>query len=450
MQMPEVTTTPSSPFANKAIWLTGCALAFLFFFNEHSIHTSLKTAFTLSADEMVAEAGGGNSLRRLAFFTMAGCGIALFFARNTGHWKFPGFMFVLLGCTLCYATCSTLWSVDSGMTIRRLMVLFLALMGACGLSRAFTYRELIAIALLATGILVGVGLACELGFRTFRPWSGDYRFSGTLHPNTQGAYLAVLSLCALLLTRLDSSHFLKYGAILGVALVLLVLTKSRTSTAGVLAMLGITWLLMHHSFFRWALPLLGVWMASTLLLLAMLAGANVDHYLAKIAFMGREEDTESFSGRTTIWPTVTPYIHQRYWLGHGYDSFWTPTVIEDVTRECQWPVREAHSAYYETMLHLGFIGIALLISTILVGMASSYWTFFTTNNIAVLFWFAMPLNGLFNGLFESGMVMISLPTFLIVTGFFRLAFIRELAQEPRMRREVYFQLSPSNYVTGAT
>jgi O-antigen ligase len=162
------------------------------------------------------------------------------------------------------------------------------------------------------------------------------------------------------------------------------------------------------------------------MLAAMLCGADVDHYVAKLAFMGREEQTESFSGRTTIWPAVSVFIQQRYWFGHGYDSFWTPYAIEEITRECQWPIREAHSAYYETMLHLGAIGLGLLLTTVGVAIVLSFTAFIGQRDPSLLFWTAMLLNGLFNGIFESGIVMITLPTFMISLGLMRLALVREI------------------------
>jgi O-antigen ligase len=436
---PELTQTSPhvSPFASRTVWIVAWLLSAAFFCSEHSILTSQKIAFTLSADEMVNEAGGGNALRRLAFMGLAALGLALFVAVRKSPLRWPSPLALGMLAMVLYCTLSVTWSVDASMTVRRIFVLYLAFIGAVGIGGSFRMTELAAIALLSAGTLVLTGVACEIALGTLRPWSGEYRFSGSVHPNTQGVYLATVAFSALCLTRADAPFAYRYWFIIAGALVLLVLTKSRTSTAGVMLVFGCLWLLLSPNLVRFLVPTLGAWGLATALLAAMLSGVDVDHYLAKIAFMGRQEETESFSGRTTIWPTLTPHIQQRYWFGHGYDSFWTPGAIEEVTHACQWPVREAHSAYRETWLHLGLIGLTILLATITAGIFTSLVNFLLSNDACSLIWFGMLVNGLFNGMFESGMVMISLPTFLLAIGLSRLAFFRELA--PARSRERSFR-----------
>jgi O-antigen ligase len=279
-----------------------------------------------------------------------------------------------------------------------------------------------------------MGVVCELGLGTFQPWLSDYRFSGTLHPNTQGVYLATALFAALALCKLDPPRWIAYAAIMLVGFTLLVLTKSRTSTAGVMLTWGCLWLALQRPALRVLLPAAGLYCMAVGLLLGGLLGVPLEQHFAKLALLGREEQAESFSGRTTIWPVVTEFIEQRYWFGHGYDSFWTPDAIAAVTEACQWPVREAHSAYYETMLHLGLVGLLLLLVMVLTALGTSVWgAWWSREPAAYLFWAAMLTNGLFNGLFESGIVMITLPTTLIAAGLMRLALVREAVarQAPR-------------------
>ena len=113
----------------------------------------------------------------------------------------------------------------------------------------FTLKELCLITLAIATACVGIGVACEIVLGTFRPWSGEYRFSGTVHPNTQGAYLATLGLAALCLAHADKPRQVTYWFLLFVAMVLLVLTKSRTSTAGTLFALGVVQLTLSSRLF---------------------------------------------------------------------------------------------------------------------------------------------------------------------------------------------------------
>ena len=269
-----------------------------------------------------------------------------------------------------------------------------------------------------------IGLTCELALGTFRPWSGDYRFSGTVHPNTQGAYLATLCFAALCLSVADAPRRNWYWATLAAGIVLLVLTKSRTSTMGVIISLGCVGLILSPLRVRFLVPIVLVFVAASGLLTLLLLGVDADALLIKVAFLGRQEDTESFSGRTTIWPVVQRYIDQRLWLGHGFESFWNAESIEAVSADCEWGVREAHSAYRDMLLSLGVVGLTLYLLTVLAGMGSALIEFATRREVCALFWAGMVLNGLFNGMFESGMAWVSFPTFMIAAGLARLALFQ--------------------------
>lgn len=72
-----------------------------------------------------------------------------------------------------------------------------------------------------------MGFFAELALGTFRPWSSSRRFSGTLHPNTQGLNLTVLCLCSALLAR-ESGRPSKYWAPFAVGVAFLILTKLRS------------------------------------------------------------------------------------------------------------------------------------------------------------------------------------------------------------------------------
>ena len=184
------------------------------------------------------------------------------------------------------------------------------------------------------------------------------------------------------------------------------------------------------------MPLLGVWLAASGLLVLLLIGDA--EILAKVAFLGRAEETESFSGRTTIWPVVQAYIDRRFWLGHGYESFWLPDVIEAVTLECQWPVRKAHSAYREMILNLGVVGLVLFCGTALAGTFAALRDYLVRRDATALFLFGMAINGFINAMFESGMVWICFPTFMMACGITRLAFFPAAApaSEPWRPRQI--------------
>jgi O-antigen ligase len=73
----------------------------------------------------------------------------------------------------------------------------------------------------------------------------------------------------------------------------------------------------------------------------------------------------SFTGRTTIWNFSQTEIAQRPWVGWGYQSFWlagsdAPSLLEAPG----WVkmVQNGHNGYYDTILELGYFGLAFLLT----------------------------------------------------------------------------------------
>lgn len=421
---PTTSTSAWPPELSRSLLLAALAVGAVFFLTEHNLLISRAQDYTQDAEAMLATAEGGNTLRRLAFLSLAAVGAGLFVsaaATNAIRLTLSG---VLMLSTIALAFASVLWTHDLGLCVRRLLVLGLSLAGMFGVARRFTLKELCLFALTVSLSCVLIGLACELALGTFRPWSGEYRFSGTVHPNTQGAYLATLCFAAVCLSVADAPRRNWYWAILAAGIVLLVLTKSRTSTIGTLASLSFVGLILSSYRVRLLVPLMAIFLGASGLLLLLLSGFDADALLGKVAFMGRQEDTESFSGRTTIWPVVQHYINQRFWLGHGFESFWNPASIEAVSADCEWGVREAHSAYREMLLSLGVVGLMLYLLTALGGMLAALIEYVSRRDVCALFWVGMVINAFFNGMFESGMAWVSFPTFMIAAGLARLALFQ--------------------------
>jgi exopolysaccharide production protein ExoQ len=72
----------------------------------------------------------------------------------------------------------------------------------------------------------------------------------------------------------------------------------------------------------------------------------------------------TFTGRTTIWAFASSEIDLRPLLGWGYQSFWlagsdAPSILHAPGWIRNMP--NAHSGYYDTMLEMGYVGLALLI-----------------------------------------------------------------------------------------
>jgi exopolysaccharide production protein ExoQ len=467
-----LTTAPSvaaSGSSHRAYVLsTAIVLGLCFLLTEHDPTVSRHNDFSLSAEDMQAEAGGGNAIRRIAFLSIAAWGVAGSLLTATGFFRGTcqpgrhvapggdirsssgassglcghdpvarpisqiGVSLLTLTIVLLLAWCglSLGWSHDPGFTLRRLLVLGCLSIGALGLALSISSRDLCRIAILICGSSLLLGLLTEVAIGTFRPWSGGYRFSGTLHPNTQGLYLTTLCTAAYALwcarprrSPTVPTHSLEHAtpplalgwlAIIAVGLLFLVLTKSRTSTAGVVLSLG-TLALLRSRINPVAL------VALFFGLLWVTAGALVCHLwqidplreFKQLLLMGRTDQAESLTGRLPIWTELAPFVAARFWTGFGYDSFWTPEHIDHVSTRVEWGVREAHSAYFESILSIGVPGLGLILAVVLIGLARAGWQFRSRVHPAAGLAAGLLVYGLLNAFTESGMTMPLFPTFLL-------------------------------------
>ncbi|MEX1096859.1 MAG: O-antigen ligase family protein [Planctomycetales bacterium] len=419
-------------FALLSALLIASALA-----TEHSFSVSMADAFTSTADEMEAQAAGGNLLRRVAFLAMAAVGV---WGLAAGRRPFR-MGSVLGGAMLAFvawSAASVLWSIDPAMTVRRVIVLVCFLLGAAGLARLLSPRELMKLALVCSVVFLAMGVCAEMALGTFRPWAGDYRFAGTQHPNTQGMNLAMLCLASFCLARDGARGRAGLFLLFGIGFAFLILTKSRTSCAAVLVALWPLWLLKYRPQVAAALGTAGTWLVAATVLALMLVGVDVVQETADVALLGRAEEAESLTGRLPIWTELAPYVAARPLAGHGYASFWTPEHIETITETLQWPIREAHSSYIDTVLSVGLVGAAIMAVVVLLAMWQCAARYLETGDGSYGFLFGLSLYCLINAGTESGMTMLLFVSFIVTAGFARLAFCPTEARVPVSAFELDF------------
>ena len=377
-----------------------------FYLAGQSWETSLAEAFTESADEMEVTAAGGNAARQLAFLTLGACGLwGLLRDRRRAarpapdwwppHWPGGNLGAILsewagvarrshpvawvLGAYLAWCFGSLLWSHEPGQTVRKLAVLGFWTAASLGAARVLSPRRIVWLGVLIPAVYLGLGVTAEVTQGTFRPWSGDYRFAGTMHPNTQGLTLASMIAGCLVLWRSDSrrNRLARRGVgravprrrwLLGLAaagVLFTLLTKSRTSAAGLVLLVGLLAGLSAPPRWRLAVGTFGGAAAALGLMLAWSAGADPLGGALDAALMGRGEQVSSLTGRVEIWEEVGRFTARRPWAGWGYDSFWTPPHVAEVSENCGWGLREAHSAYRDVLLSVGLVGLLLLVPALL-------------------------------------------------------------------------------------
>ncbi len=433
VSLPANTADASSTWALAAV---AAIVGLTFFLTEHSLDISLVDAYTQTADEMEVAATGGNAIRRVMFVAIAGLGLALWLGSRGGAWRVHWPLAVAMIAYLLVSFASCLWAADPGMCVRRLMVLGCCVCATAGIARRFSMRELCLLTVAMVGPLVLMGLAAEVALGTFRPWSGDYRFSGSVHPNTQGMYLTALGMAALGLARAPGVRFGRaYWAIFAATLVLGVLTKSRTGNASTLLAIACVFLVQTPLRFKLTAGCLVGWLAMAGLWLLLLVGIDPLVDFRDALLLGRAEESDTLSGRAFIWPLVTHYIGFRPWLGYGYEAFWNPAHIDTISDELQWGLREAHNGYLEVLLSTGIIGLGCAVCAVLAGLAAAASGSVRLADSAYSLPLGLLVFGICSSTMESGMVAVMLPPLILACCLWKMALFADQPQVARCPRK---------------
>lgn len=104
----------------------------------------------------------------------------------------------------------------------------------------------------------------------------------------------------------------------------------------------------------------GIWVV-VVGLLALWLESTFDLYHAALVLLGRNP---TLTDRTIIWDTVLA-MQDRPWVGFGFESFWLGSRLEKLWSIYWWRPTQAHNGYIEIYLHLGAVGVALLLAVIL-------------------------------------------------------------------------------------
>jgi len=364
--------------------------------------------------------------------------LGLFGAASLGlgarkHLRVKGLSSALVIFFICWSFLSLFWADNVPSTAKKLVILAMLCIAIAGVLKRFSDLDILLLTFFGLGAYVAIGVFSEVALGSFRPWIGGYRFSGTCHPNGQALDCALLVFASWAMYRSDKRRvFLVVG---GAALVLLILTKSRTSVAGaLLAFIALPSLVASREK-KVALISLGV----AVLCLLLLSRDVVLPTLQQGVMMGRT-DTDvghaaTLTGRTDLWnEIVNNYIAKRPLLGYGYNSFWTLDRVERVTAAVGFIPGNAHCAFLDVTLSLGIFGLvtyALINLTAIVRTLRHY----RASRHPVFEFFALLLVfSMMHGLTESTFLFPSLPTFISMLLLARLAF-QDLPKVPEQAIE---------------
>ena len=171
----------------RLLWLAIIVVGVVFFMVGHNFLVSQYERYAPWSDaDGELTAAGQNWVKGLALSVIGLLGACLAIRRDGRPLRAEGWLPVLMIFYLAWSAASVLWSIDAGMSCRRLAVLTFLHCGDVRVRPTVSAPRRGGDGRRDRRILLAVGVCAELALGTFRPWSPEYRFAGTVHPNTQG------------------------------------------------------------------------------------------------------------------------------------------------------------------------------------------------------------------------------------------------------------------------
>ncbi|MBT1065574.1 O-antigen ligase family protein [Bowmanella sp. Y26] len=314
------------------------------------------------ADDMMASHAAGDPARQImGVLLLLLVALLLWHSRNVKQWRLSGDF--VWWCLLGYLALSVLWSYAPSVSLRRVVAFSTLVLTAYVLVQSFTLMSLLRFFARTVGLLTLLGLLLVPLIPEQVMVGGGLRanaFVGLFADKNAGARNCAYALLlfagsGLHLTTLDK--FLMLILTIGI-----VLADSATAWVMLIGGLGLIMALRYlHSHdpatCRHRLLLFGSLLAGGTLLGYAL-------YADLLTLLGRDP---TLTNRVVIWELLAQYIETEPYFGFGFGAFWvSDAALSFVTR---WGyIGNAHSGYYEAMLHGGLLCLLLVSGVMLASL----------------------------------------------------------------------------------
>jgi O-antigen ligase len=377
-----------------------CAIMFLLVFTiapENFDYSTFEPNNAASNAQQLAMPTQGSAFSRTMWLALLALGVAVPLARSGSALKLLRRVNPYLLLFFALAAASALWSIDSGITIRRVVraltiaLDFFAFVLIAGKTASFqsvlrpVYTFVLAGSILF--VLAEPRLAIEQGtqFELLGAWRGL-----TTQKNGLGSLAAVGLILWLHAGLSKERNWLV--ALSGATVSAICLVHSRSSTSLMAAIFGSVLLLMllrSPTGLRRYLPyLIGLFVCALLIyslaVLNLVPGSGM--LLSPITALTGKDMT--FSGRTAIWDIINQNIAQHRLLGSGYGAYWNQTPgspsLAMLQRLYFYPT-EGHNGYLDVINDLGIVGGLCLLGYLLTYLRQGLLIFRTQRSQGALF-----------------------------------------------------------------
>lgn len=278
----------------------------------------------------------------------------------------------LLLVVLAMPAASIAWSIDRGESIERVVAMVGTSLFGIYLGLRFTLGRMVFLLAVGLAIAAVLGIAVifavpSIGIAQDGPWAGTW-IGFNFHKNGLGAAAALgCILIGYAITDSRGKTRLLLVAAFLLAAVLLIGSSSTTALIGAASAGLLTgWTRMAQRLPREG-PVLSLLIGFGLVT-AVVGFVGMGFVEATLNTLGKRSD---LSSRVPIWEIVWTHIQQRYWLGYGFEAFWTPgnPATGQIERELYFLPFYSHNGLLETWLNGGIVLVAavaaMLAATIL-------------------------------------------------------------------------------------
>jgi O-antigen ligase len=395
-------TEPRASFALLSFLIVLFTTAF--FVNEVDWEVSTYDNYAVSPDEAEDQIALGKTSRKVSYLAIGLAGVLMLVAPGRQQISFANLPVALLSMYVLLCIASFIWTDTTWLTTKRIGIAIFGLLAMFGAAKQLSIRDVIDATLGIGVILLAISVYTELSLGTFAPLASEYRFAGIVHPNTQGGACGLMAIAAFFGMKTSPRGKLVYFGFLVLAGVFLVLTKSRTSFAACLCGISAAWYLVASRNKQVVVGLGLPTMVCAGLVALLLFGIELSSSASSAAQFGRGADADimSFNGRVPLWASMFKFIGERPLLGYGYQGFWTPDRIYEVSLEQEWTVPSAHSTFVDVLLNTGLLGAMLFVLGMAVTFRRVIKRCLETTAPTDCFVFAALVYALIESIFESG------------------------------------------------
>ena len=234
------------------------------------------------------------------------------------------------------------------------------------LFRSMTLASIRAAGIIYASSACALGVAWELMAGAWRPFTPDYRFTGTVDANAQGLTCAILAIS--LITYQPATRIVNTIRRLAVvlAMILLLLTQSRGATIALLvSLLALSLMRRKHAGRLVAIGAMSIVTCALLVALVVDIPKLETRFRATVSLQ-RDTVGAEYAGdaRFEVWKLCLTQIRYRPLLGFGYGTFWSKERMQQFQDSLGWTVTQSHCGYIQIALDVGLIG--------LIGMAATF------------------------------------------------------------------------------